>query len=285
MYCYTPSFFQSFKHIPYFGHQYTNLFIFRFVFLHNDIRSTQLLKSKHILHSFCVFNWYMKLYLLVVTQTPGIDSDKAIIERRYSDFYKLHKSLKKMFPTFINTLEFPEKKMYGNLNDSLIRKRCQMLQKFVQETYEKKEIRISDTFKKFFYLSSLQQGCQYICGGNFEEALQFLLNGLHLQQKLALDSNEEIIATLCNTAECYKSLKNYEEVVKYCMAALELLEESASNIYLVPVLQTLVEASAILGQNTNEAERRLKEIINLNQIEVDHMATLRELAVKRFSKK
>ena len=190
-----------------------------------------------------------------------------------------------MFPTFINTLEFPEKKMYGNLNDSLIRKRCQMLQKFVQETYEKKEIRISDTFKKFFYISSLQQGCQYICGGNFEEALQFLLNGLHLQQKLALDSNEEIIATLCNTAECYKSLENYEEAVKYCMAALELLEESASNIYLVPVLQTLVEASAILGQNTNEAERRLKEIINLNQIEVDHMASLRELAVKRFSKK
>ena len=183
-----------------------------------------------------------------------------------------------MFPTFINTLEFPEKKMYGNLNDSLIRKRCQMLQKFVQETYEKKEIRISDTFKKFFYISSLQQGCQYICGGNFEEALQFLLNGLHLQQKLAF-------ATLCNTAECYKSLENYEEAVKYCMAALELLEESASNIYLVPVLQTLVEASAILGQNTNEAERRLKEIINLNQIEVDHMASLRELAVKRFSKK
>lgn len=225
------------------------------------------------------------LYRLVVTQTPGLDSDKAFIERRYSDFYTLRKELKKMFPAFIKTLDFPQKKMYGNLDSSLISTRCQMLQKFVQESYGKEEIRTSDTFKKFFYTSSLQKGCQYICGGSFEEALMFLLNGLHLQQKLALDSSNEVIETLCNIVECYMSLENYEEVVKYSQAALELLqEESISDIYVVPLLQTLKDAYAILGRNTNEVERRLKEVININQIEVDHVASLRELAVKRFTK-
>lgn len=225
------------------------------------------------------------LYILVVTKAPGIDRDKAVIERRYSEFYKLYKELKKIFPDFIKSTEFPDKKLYGNLDSGLIRTRCQILQQFMQKAYENQDIRNSDTFKKFFYVLSLQKGCQYICGGQFDEALTFLLNGLHLQQKLDLDLKKEVIATLCNIVECYMSLENYDEVVKYSMAALEMIDDNISNVYLMPVLLTLKDASVILGKNTDETERKIKEIINLNQIEVEHLPSLRELAVKRFIKK
>lgn len=153
----------------------------------------------------------------------------------------------------------------------------------MQKIYEKEEIRSSDTFKKFFYISSLQQGCKYICGGQFKDALNFLLNGLHLQQKLALDSSKEVIATLCNIVECYMSLENYDEVTKYSNAALELIGDSTSDIYLLPLLQTLKDAYAILGKNTNETEKRIREIVALNYVEVDHLPSLRELAAKRFA--
>lgn len=185
----------------------------------------------------------------------------------------------------METIQFPEKKMYGNLKESLIRDRCKLLQDFIQNIHENEDIRNSETFKKFFYISSLEQGCQYICGGMFEQALNFLLNGLHLQQKLALDSTDEVIATLCSIIECYMSLKSFDEVVKYSNAALELIEDDGSNVYLVPLLLTLRNAYELLSEDTNEIEKRLKKTVNRNQIEVEHLPSLRELAVKRFAKK
>ena len=218
-----------------------------------------------------------------MTKTEGFDSDKASIERRYSDFLKLYKELKKSFPEFMEKIEFPEKKMYGNLKDSLISHRSRLLQDFIQIIHENEDIRSSEIFKKFFYLSSLQQGCRYICGGMFEEALNFLLNGLHLQQKLALDSTNEVIATLCSIVECYVSLKSYDEVVKYSNAVLELISDDS--VYLVPLLQTLKSAYVVLGENTAEVERRLRDTVSINQIEIEHSPSLRELSVKRFANK
>ena len=225
------------------------------------------------------------LYTLVVTKTPGVDSDKAIIERRYSEFSKLYKELKKSFPEFMEKIEFPEKRMYGNLKDSLIRERSRLLQEFIQKIHENEDVRNSDIFKTFFYISSLQQGCKYICGGMFEQALNFLLNGLHLQQKLALDSTNEVIATLCSIVECYTSLRSHDEVVKYSNAALELIGDDMSSVYLVPLLQTLKNAYVVLGENTADVESRLRDIVSINQIEIEHLPSLRELSVKRFANK
>ncbi|XP_028392833.1 sorting nexin-20-like [Dendronephthya gigantea] len=224
------------------------------------------------------------LYTLTVTRTPGLDSDKAVIERRYSQFLKLYKELKKVFPDFMGDIEFPEKKLIGNLKDTLVRERCRLLQSFIRNIHENKEIKNSEIFKKFFYIESLQQGCQFICGGLFEQALNYLLNGLHLQQKLALDSTSEVIATLSNIVECYTSLKDYKKVVDYCNAALELIKDDTSNVYLVPLLQTLKNAYDQLGESSESTERRLKEIVHLNRIEVPDVRSLRELSAKRFAK-
>jgi tetratricopeptide (TPR) repeat protein len=220
-----------------------------------------------------------------VTREQQFDSDKAIIERRYSEFLKLYKELKKSFPEFMESIKFPEKKIYGNLKTSLISERIRLLQDFVRKIHENEDIRNSEIFKTFFYVSSLQQGCQYICGGMFEQALNFLLNGLHLQQKLALDSTSEVVATLCGIVECYMSLKSYDEVVKYSNAALEMMGDDISSVYLVPLLQTLKNALAVLAENTADVERRLSEIVNRNQIEIEHLPSLRELSVKRFANK
>jgi hypothetical protein len=80
-------------------------------------------------------------------------------------------------------------------------------------------------------------------------------------------------------------LKSYDEVVKYSNASLELIEDDISSIYLVPLLQTLKNAYVVLGENTDEIEKRLREVVNVNQIEIEHLPSLRELAVKRFAKR
>ena len=223
-----------------------------------------------------------------LAKVPTIDSDKATIEKRYSDFLKFYKELKKSYPEQLNEIEFPPKQLRRNFDNGLIQIRSRLLQQFIQKVYKYREIRNSDLFKNFFYLSSLKQGCQCICGGQFEVALDYLLNGLHLQQKLDLDSNTQVIATICNIVECYMAMENFEEVEKYSKAALELMNNKISSDYLVPLLQTLKEALKMLHKGQNEIddiEGRLREIVRINDIEIEHIDSLRELAAQRFTNK
>lgn len=220
-----------------------------------------------------------------MTRTPGLDSDKAIVEKRYSEFYKLYKELKKKYSNLMKSIEFPEKKLYGNLKGTVISDRSRLLQDFIRNIHESEEMRTSENFKNFFYIQSLKQGCRQISGGRFESALNYFLNGFHLQQKLALDSTDEVVATLGGIVECYLSLKSFEEAIRYSNAALELIGNDNSNKYLLPLLQSLKNTYTWLGEDASSVERRLKEIINMNNIEIEHLPSLRELTVKRFANK
>ncbi|XP_035309833.1 sorting nexin-20 isoform X1 [Cricetulus griseus] len=57
------------------------------------------------------------MYQVVVIQTGSFDSDKAVVERRYSDFERLQKALLKRFGPELEDVAFPRKRLTGNLSD------------------------------------------------------------------------------------------------------------------------------------------------------------------------
>lgn len=58
-----------------------------------------------------------------------------MVMRRYREFYKLHKQLKKAHPG-ISTLEFPPKKHFGNMNRVFVEERRQQLQIYLISVME-----------------------------------------------------------------------------------------------------------------------------------------------------
>ncbi|XP_012883341.1 PREDICTED: sorting nexin-20 [Dipodomys ordii] len=55
------------------------------------------------------------LYQIVVVQTGSFDSGPAVVERRYSDFEQLHRSLRKAFAEEMEDVAFPRKRLAGAL--------------------------------------------------------------------------------------------------------------------------------------------------------------------------
>lgn len=51
------------------------------------------------------------------------------INKRYSQFYNLHYSIKKYLPT---NLQFPSKKLFGNLNEKTIENRREILENYLK---------------------------------------------------------------------------------------------------------------------------------------------------------
>lgn len=60
-----------------------------------------------------------------------IKDEEWNVYRRYSEFYMLHKNLKKRFPSF-SALEFPPKKTIGNKHAKVVQERREKLENYLR---------------------------------------------------------------------------------------------------------------------------------------------------------
>lgn len=219
----------------------------------------------------------------MVVKTDGLDSDKAVVERRYSEFTNLCKELKKVCPELISKVRLP-KKVFGakNFDGEVIQTRCRAFEKFLSYIYTNDCVRNASAFKEFFYLPDLRQACSDIRGGKWTDSLRLLTNSLHLQQKLG-DGIPEIVSTLGSMVVAYDKIGRFKEAEQYAEAALELIGSNVSSSYLIPLLNTRIELCWRLGKDKKDAEKRLAAVQKVSGIEVEHAFTLRELAVHRYS--
>lgn len=219
----------------------------------------------------------------MVVKTDGLDSDKAVVERRYSEFTNLCKELKKVCPELISKVRLP-KKVFGakNFDGEVIQTRCRAFEKFLSYIYTNDCVRNALAFKEFFYLPDLRQACSDIRGGKWTDSLRLLTNSLHLQQKLG-DGIPEIVSTLGSMVVAYDKIGRFKEAEQYAEAALELIGSNVSSSYLIPLLNTRIELCWRLGKDKKDAEKRLAAVQKVSGIEVEHAFTLRELAVHRYS--
>lgn len=101
------------------------------------------------------------MYQVVVIQTGSFDSDKAVVERRYSDFERLQKALLKRFGPELEDVAFPRKRLTGNLSAETICERRRELREYLRLLYAVRAVRRSREFLDFLTRPELREafGC------------------------------------------------------------------------------------------------------------------------------
>ncbi|XP_026188257.1 sorting nexin-21 [Mastacembelus armatus] len=182
------------------------------------------------------------LYTIHVIQSGGSDKTPAIITRRYSDFQRLHATLRRNHGDQMARVCFPRKKLRRNFTAETIAKRSRAFEQYLYHLCSLPTLRGALCVRQFFYLSDLQTGQLLIRVGRYQEALGPLLNAKRLQQKLGWasyhDNHAETLPppsshwffTLVGLSCCFQEVDQLEEARDHCDHALRVLIPSQTEI-------------------------------------------------------
>ncbi|XP_011246805.1 sorting nexin-20 isoform X2 [Mus musculus] len=196
------------------------------------------------------------MYQVVVIQTGSFDSDKAVVERRYSDFERLQKALLKRFGPELEDVAFPRKRLTGNLSAETICERRRELREYLRLLYAVRAVRRSREFLDFLTRPELREAFGCLRAGQYARALELLGRALPLQEKL--------------TAHCPSA----------AVPALRCLRTRENHRYYAPLLDAMVRLAYALGKDFAALQSRLDE----NQLRrpTHRDATLKELTVREY---
>ncbi|XP_018113290.1 sorting nexin-20 isoform X2 [Xenopus laevis] len=221
------------------------------------------------------------IYQIVIIRTGSFDGNKVFIERRYSDFEKLHRTLLKEFKEEMEDVLFPKKVLIGNLTSEMISKRMLGLKNYLDELYAIKCVRWSKIYIDFFLDPELDEGYSCLRGGQYKKAMEIFQQIVCLQEKLTQHCSILMVPPLCALVVCHKDLDNLEKAYDVGMNALTLVEKHPGHKYYTPLLDTLISLAYKLGKDflslREKFERGKNRMMKGHEIE---MVTLKELAVK-----
>ncbi|CAL8279317.1 unnamed protein product [Boreogadus saida] len=192
------------------------------------------------------------LYTIHVVQAGGSDKTPAVITRRYSDFQRLHATLRRNHGDQMHGVCFPRKKLRSNYTAQTIARRSRAFEQYLSHLCSGAVLRGASCVRLFFYLPDLLTGQLLIRVGRYQEALGPLLNAKRLQTKLGhpqappttsatptslapptLSSMPTTLApppasphwlfTLVALASCFQEVDQLEEAQEHCDEALRLL--------------------------------------------------------------
>lgn len=175
------------------------------------------------------------LYTIHVIQSGGSDKTPAIITRRYSDFQRLHATLRRNHGDQMERVCFPRKKLRRNFTAETIAKRSRAFEQYLSHLCSLSTLRGALCVRQFFYLTDLQTGQLLIRVGRYQEALGPLLNAKRLQHKLGWASYYDNQAqapppasshwffTLVGLSCCFQEVDQLEEARDHCDHALRVL--------------------------------------------------------------
>ncbi|XP_070575187.1 sorting nexin-21-like [Ptychodera flava] len=220
-------------------------------------------------------------YTLAVVRSIGTDSSQALIERRYSEFHRLNQQLRRKFPELMQNVSFPKKTITGNFKLQTIAERSRAFEQFLSHIFTFEEVRQSPEFEDFFYHRDLKLAYKYMCVGEYQEAIPLLQNGLHLQEKLLGESDPSAIETLCALVVAYCHNESDAHAHSYAKAALALMNDDDSNIFLVPLLQTTIGICWRIGKDKRHLESRLSRHV-ADAVDAESRPLLKDLVIMRF---
>ncbi|AWP09976.1 putative sorting nexin-21-like [Scophthalmus maximus] len=253
------------------------------------------------------------LYTIHVIQSGGSDKTPAIITRRYSDFQRLHVTLRRNHGDQMERVCFPRKKLRRNFTAETIARRSRAFEQYLSHLCSLCTLRGALCVRQFFYLSDLQTGQLLLRVGRYQEALGPLLNAKRLQQKLGwaiyydnqaqatLPSSSHWFFTLVGLSCCFQEVDQLEEARDHCDLALRVLTpaETQNDAEEKPLPQTgapcpridrphplllqLLRTVVRLSWQTGRDKRQWEEL--LQQLEeqwagLDNQPTLKEFLVK-----
>uniref|UniRef100_A0A8C0H8G2 Sorting nexin 20 n=1 Tax=Chelonoidis abingdonii TaxID=106734 RepID=A0A8C0H8G2_CHEAB len=220
------------------------------------------------------------LYKIIIIQTGSFDGKKTVIERRYSDFEKLHKNLLKDFDEEMEDLTFPKKCLTGNFTEEMINERKLAFRDYLGFLYSIKCVQRSKKFIDFLIRPEMEEAYGCLRGGQYTKALEIFVQVIALQEKLTKHSPVLIVPTLCALVVCHKDLENLASAYEYGEKALLHLQMHGGHRYYVPLLETMITLAYELGKDFLSLQEKLEESkAKRNQIKV---FTLKELAVREY---
>lgn len=220
------------------------------------------------------------MYQIVVIQTGSFDNTKAILERRYSDFQKLQKTLLKTFSEEIEDIAFPKKRLVGNFTQEMISERKLAFKEYLSQLYGIRCVRRSREFIDFLTRPELQEAFGCLRAGQYTKALDILVHAVPLQEKLAGHCPALVVPALCAQLVCHRELERPLEAFAAGQRALELLHAREGHRYYAPLLDAMIHLAYALGKDFVSLQERLED----SQLRraTSWSVTLKELAVREY---
>lgn len=260
------------------------------------------------------------LYTIHVIQSGGSDKTPAIITRRYSDFQRLHATLRRNHGEHMERVCFPRKKLRRNFTAETIAKRSRAFEQYLSHLCSLQALRGALCVRQFFYLTDLQTGQLLIRAGRYQEALGPLLNAKRLQHKLGWASYYDNQAqappptsshwffTLVGLLCCFQEVDQLEEARDHCDHALRVLTPTETQTHTEdkplppdnkplqqtnpsrlhvdrphPLLLPLLRVMVRLSWQTGRDKRQWEELLqHLEErwVRLDNHPTIKEFLVK-----
>lgn len=168
-------------------------------------------------------------YTILMKRIPGLETEPAIIERRYSEFRTFYNSIRRKYSSLLKDITFPKKIFIGNFSTEVIAERSLAFQKFLTHCLSLPEIRCSKEFATFLYYPELNEAKNCLKTIRLEEAASIFENVYYIQNKLCFQNgqpNGQLIHTLCCLIGCLNAVDNTTEARKLAKKAFELLFEN-----------------------------------------------------------
>ncbi|CAN9516221.1 unnamed protein product [Ophioblennius macclurei] len=252
------------------------------------------------------------LYTVHVIQSGGSDKTPAIITRRYSDFQRLHATLRRHHGDQMERVCFPRKKLRRNFTAETIAKRSRAFEQYLSHLCALPVLRGALCVRHFFYLSDLQTAQLLIRVGSYQDALGPLLNAMRLQQKMGwacyYDNQSQTpptsssfswhwFFTLVGLSFCFQEVEQLEEARDHCDHALHVLTPTPAHTMgsedrplpsasdgrphplLLPLLQLVVRLSWQTGQDKRQWEELLQQLEGQGA-GLDNHPTVKEFLIK-----
>ncbi|XP_006207916.1 sorting nexin-20 [Vicugna pacos] len=220
------------------------------------------------------------MYQIVVIQTGSFDSNKAILERRYSDFERLQKKLLKTFREEIEDVVFPKKLLVGNFSEEMISERKLALKEYLRLLYAIRCVRRSREFIDFLTRPELREAFGCLRAGQYAKALDILVRVVPLQEKLTSHCPLMLVPSLCAMLVCHRDMERPAEAFAAGERALQCLQARESHRYYAPLLEAMARLAYALGKDFVSLQERLEE----SQLRKPALRgfTLKELTVQEY---
>lgn len=222
------------------------------------------------------------VFEVVIMRSGSFDAHRVSVERRYSDFFKLHQTLLKEFNEELDEIILPGKLLTGNFNTECLLERRIALQDYVAKLYAKGCVRYSIHFANFFTDQEMKKAHNLLRAGQFKPCLHLLQLVLEIQEKLApWQSATLTVHTLATLAVCHRDLDEPEEAYAAANRALPAVRRYGLKEYRAPLLQTLLDVGYSLGRPVAQVQDELMAVRDAERGRVN-TRSLKELVVHMF---
>ncbi|XP_066569548.1 sorting nexin-20 isoform X2 [Amia ocellicauda] len=222
------------------------------------------------------------MYQVVVIKSGSYDAKQVSIERRYSDFERLHQELLQDFSEELEEVTFPRKKVTGNFAPEIITERRAAFKDYLARLSFLNCVRRSPAFLAFFTHDELRLAHSCLRGGQYARALQVLLPVLDLQEKLVQHSPVLLVPTLCAVLVCHRDLDDSASAFSMGERALALTRRVHRHLYRAPLLATLIDLGYELGRPIAVLQEELQRLQDSLRGRVSQLS-LKELVVQEFT--